>query len=433
MSGAPGQSPRRAAARILGGVLERNKTLADFTEAGEGFFAELAPEERARATSIATGVLRHVAQIDTLLQGFLRKPPPAAVVMILRIAAWELLVDGVPPHAAVDGAVRAVRSLRKHANLAGLTNAVGRKLAQDGPAVWEARDAPELPYWLWKPVSAAYGADAAAAIALAHTATPPLDLTLRDPDDAARFADEVGGAVLPTGSVRLTQPGRVSGLPGYDQGRFWVQDAAAALPVQMLGALRGVTAVDLCAAPGGKTMQLAAAGARVTAIDKSKGRLARLSQNLKRTGLTADVVTSDARKWRPEGPAPDVIVLDAPCSATGTIRRHPDLVFARPDPDLAPLLKLQAELIDHALGLLAPGGRLLYCTCSLFPAEGEDQAAAALARHPGLTVDPHRPEGCAEDWWTAEGHLRLRPDFWAEQGGMDGFFATVLRKPDALP
>ncbi len=423
----PGLAARRAAARLLRGVVDMRRTLADLTATG-GDLDTLDPADRARATAIATGVLRHLDALDAVLTPMLRKPPPAPVHHALRIAAWEILVDGTAGYAAVDGAVRQVQATGKYKHLSGLTNAVARRLSREGQAAWDARPAPALPGWLAKPVARAWGPEAAAAIAAAHLVPPPLDLTLRAPAEADALAEALGAQLLPTGSLRLASPGQVSALPGFDEGRWWVQDAAAAMPVRMLGDVRGLQVVDLCAAPGGKTMQLAASGADVTAVDLSDSRLDRLRQNLSRTGLAARVIAADALEWAPAQPV-DVVVLDAPCSATGTLRRHPDLPHARPAPDLAPLFDLQAALIDRALGWLKPGGRLLYCTCSLLSREGEAQAAAALDRHPDLRIAPHRPAGTDDVWWTAEGHLRLRPDYWPEHGHMDGFFATVLAKP----
>ncbi len=389
--------------------------------------AEMPGAEKARAQAIATGVLRHMAGLDHVLAGYLKKPPPDDVRRVLQIAAWELLADGVAPHAAVDSAVRLVRGLRGRQTFAGLANAVCRRISREGAEIWAARPAPALPGWLRGPVADAWGDDAADAIAAAHLVDPPLDLTPRSPVAAEAVAEAVEGMALPTGSVRLARAGQISRLPGYDTGDWWVQDAAAAIPARLLGDISGLRVLDLCAAPGGKTMQLAAAGAEVTAVDQSGTRLKRLSANLARTGLAAKVVEADALDWTPDAPF-DAILLDAPCSATGTLRRHPDLPFVRPDPDLAPLLRLQGQLIDRAAGWLRPGGRLVYCTCSLLMAEGEGQISAALTRNPDLAIDlPGPPPGVDPDWIGPQG-LRLRPDHWPERGGMDGFFATVLRK-----
>ena len=256
----------------------------------------------------------------------------------------------------------------------------------------------------------------------AHFAGAPLDLTAKgDPNTL-----KVGGTLLPGGSVRLTEAGQVSALPGYDTGDWWVQDAAAAMPVRLLGDIKGLRALDLCAAPGGKTMQLAAAGAEVTAVDDSPARMQRVTENLARTGLRADCLTADALTIQGQW---DIVLLDAPCSATGTIRRHPDLPHAKDGSDFAALIDQQTRMIDHALTLLPPGGRLLDCTCSLLPDEGEVQVDEALARHPGLTVRPPEAPWIAPDWRTEEGGLRLRPDYWADRGGMDGFYIALLQKP----
>ena len=261
----------------------------------------------------------------------------------------------------------------------------------------------------------------------AHFLGASLDLTAKG--DAAAVAAAVGGTVLPTGSVRVQGSVQVTALPGYAEGEWWVQDAAAALPVKVLAPKTGEKILDLCAAPGGKTMQLAAAGAMVTALDLSERRLERVSENLTRTGLEARIVAGDALGFDEGGW--DAILLDAPCSATGTIRRHPDLPYAKNGSEFGALIDLQAEMIDHALTLLKPAGRLLFCTCSLLPDEGEVQSDEAIARHPRLEADPEALaiEGVDPSWITAEGGLRLRPDYWPDLGGMDGFYMVLLRKP----
>ena len=258
----------------------------------------------------------------------------------------------------------------------------------------------------------------------AHAAGAPLDLTPRD-GDAAALADRVGGLVLPTGSVRLVRAGQVTALPGYDEGTWWVQDAAAAMPVRLAAPKPGERALDLCSAPGGKTLQLAAAGAVVTAVDVSEVRLARVAENLDRCGLAARTIVADATDWTESGY--DVVLLDAPCTATGTIRRHPDLPYAKDFRDIAPLLELQGRLLDRALHSLAPGGRLIWCVCSLLPEEGEDQIVAALSRHPDLRSASLVPPG-AEDWSDGAGGLRTRPDMWPEIGGLDGFHMARLER-----
>jgi 16S rRNA (cytosine967-C5)-methyltransferase len=280
----------------------------------------------------------------------------------------------------------------------------------------------KLPRWLRQPLVHAYGRDAVTAIEAVQATAPPLDLTLR----AGAEAPE--GDLLPTGSLRLADRGQVSTLPGYAAGGWWVQDAAAAMAVPLLGDVKGQRVLDMCAAPGGKTMQLAAAGADVTALDISGPRMARVAENLARTGLAATCITADALDWQPDQPF-DAILLDAPCSATGTIRRHPDLPFVKDGSEIAGLVALQTALLDRALGWLKPGGRLVFVTCSLLPDEGEAQLTAALARHPGLSVLRPTLPGLAPDWITPDGGLRLRPDYWADKGGMDGFFMACLKRP----
>jgi 16S rRNA (cytosine967-C5)-methyltransferase len=278
-----------------------------------------------------------------------------------------------------------------------------------------------MPRWLRQPLVHAYGRDVVTAIEALQSREPPLDLTVRP----GLAAPEV--MTLPTGSLRLTDWGQISALSGYEAGGWWVQDAAAALPARMLDARPGERVLDLCAAPGGKTLQLAAAGAEVTALDISAARMARVKANLARTGLSAQIVVADALEWQPDAPF-DAILLDAPCSATGTIRRHPDLPFVKDGSELAGLVALQARLLDRALGWLKPGGRMVFATCSLLPAEGEGQIEAAVARHPGLAVERLDLPGVDPGWWTASGGLRLRPDYWADRGGMDGFFVARLSR-----
>jgi 16S rRNA (cytosine967-C5)-methyltransferase len=424
----PVYAARAAAAALVAGVLEGGRSLADQT--GDPTLTELSNGERARAQSLAAGVLRHLGRIDAVLAPHLRKPPPPAARHALRLATAEMFLDRVPPHAAVDGAVRLARAHPRARHLAGLVNAVARRVAE-APAAWERAAEAGLPDWLAGPVRQAWGPEAAAAIVRAHARPAPLDLTLRDPAEAARWAAALGAEVLPTGGLRRAAAGQVSALPGFAEGAWWVQDAGAALPARMLGPVAGRRALDLCAAPGGKTLQLAAAGAEVTAVDVSRPRLKRLEANLARTGLRARVVAADALRWEPEAEM-DAILLDAPCTASGTIRRHPDLPHLKRD--VAPLAALQAALLARAWDWLAPGGRLVYAVCSLLPAEGEAQAAAFLAARPDAVRAPAAAAlGLPEGWVDAAGDLRLRPDFWPERGGIDGFFAAAFdKRPGAV-
>lgn len=413
---------RSAAVKLAGAVLGAGRMLSDALADPEGPLDRLSPPERARAQRLALLILRNVEPADRMLAPHLRKSPPAEVRNVLRLAVAEMKVDGTPPHAAVSAAVAILRAGRKTAHLAGLANAVLRKLAEDDG--WDRLPAQRMPQWLRQPLVHLWGREAVSAIEAVQARGAPLDLTPRDPAQAGALAEALGAEVLPTGSLRLSG-GQVSALPGYAEGAWWVQDAAAALPVRLLAPVAGERILDMCAAPGGKTLQLAAAGAEVTALDLSGPRMSRVAENLERCGLSADIVVADALHW--QGGPFDAVLLDAPCSASGTIRRHPDLPFVKDGAEVAELAALQARMIDRAIALLKPGGRLVFCTCSLLPEEGEAQLAAALARHPGLTLEDILPPGLPEGWRAQGGGLRTRPDFWAERGGVDGFFMARLR------
>ncbi|WP_418024358.1 RsmB/NOP family class I SAM-dependent RNA methyltransferase [Paracoccus sp. TD-10] len=405
---------RKGALRLLGAV-DEGATLDEAAALTE----RLSPPDRARARRLALEVLRRADRADLLLAPLLARRPRPEIMRILRLATVEMLALGEAPHGAVNAAVALARaSGPKGQAAAGMVNAVLRKIAGAAEA-WARLSPQKMPPWLRAPIVAAWGEDIARAIEAAHEAGAALDLTPRDAD--------CPGEALPTGSHRLPAAAQISALPGYAEGNWWVQDAAAALAVRVLDPQPGEAIADLCAAPGGKTLQLAAAGAEVTALDISEPRLARVAENLARCRLSARLVAADALDWHPDQPL-DAVLLDAPCSATGTIRRHPELPRIRDGAGLAELTGLQARLIDHALTLLKPGGRLVYATCSLLPAEGEDQLAAALARHPGLAIEPPRATGIEPGWITPGGGLRLRPDLWPERGGMDGFFIARLRK-----
>ena len=404
---------------MMRGALLSGRTIS---ETGPEAEAALPPEARAAARRLAAAGLRHLARADAALKPHMRSAPPPAARIVLRLAATELMTGGAA-HGVVDEAVSAVRALPGGGPLAGMTNAVLRRVADEGRPAWEAASPNRLPNWIRGRLQGAVGAARTAAIEAAHDAGAPLDLTPRD-GDADALAARLGGEALPTGSVRLAAGAQVSALPGYDEGAWWVQDAAAALPARMLGVRPGEAVLDLCAAPGGKTMQLAAAGARVTAVDASEARLERLRENLARTGLAAEVIAADLMEWAPDAPA-QAILLDAPCTATGTIRRHPDLPLARDGDALKRLAARQADLLERALGWLAPGGRLVLCTCSLLPEEGERLVRGALTRDPGLRVERAVPEGVPADWHGALG-LRTAPDRWPDRGGLDGFFMARL-------
>jgi 16S rRNA (cytosine967-C5)-methyltransferase len=411
----PGLPTRKAARDLLEATLEQRRPLE---EALEALPRRLDPRDRAAAHRIAATVLRRLGAIDEVLGPYLRREPPPPARHALRIGAAELLLLDTPPHAAVATAV----ALAPRA-FAGLVNAVLRKVAAEGTAALDGLDGARLdtPAWLWSAWHAAYG-PAVRAIAEAHRGPAPLDLTL-----APGAEPPAGAEALPTGSWRMAAGTRVTDLPGFAEGHFWVQDAAAALPALLLGARPGERVADLCAAPGGKTAQLAAAGAEVTAVERDPARAARLAENLARLRLAATIVQADAAAWTPPAPF-DAILLDAPCTATGTIRRHPDVAHTKRPRDVRTAAEAQARLLAAAARMLKPEGRLVFATCSLQPEEGEAHlaraAALGLAQDPFTAADlPGLPEAI-----TPEGCLRTRPDFWPSRGGMDGFFAARFRR-----
>lgn len=419
-----GLPARRSAIYLLDQIMGEGKLMSEVI--GAGALDRLDPADRARAQRLATETLRGMERVDRILQRHLQKYPATTVRNALRIGTYELC-QGEAAHGVVNAMVSIISKHKRYGHLKGLVNAVLRKVADKGPEQWPTLRTPRLPKWLRGPLVQAWGAEAVGGMEAAFFMSTPLDLTAKG--DPVAVADATGGIVLPTGSVRLKDGGQVSALPGFTSGDWWVQDAAAAVPARMLDVQHGEAVLDLCAAPGGKTMQLAATGATVTAVDISAGRMERVSQNLIRTGLSATTHVGDVFDVENQF---DAILLDAPCSATGTIRRHPDLPFAKDGSEFGALIDLQARMIDHAVTLLKPGGRIVFCTCSLLPDEGEVQVEEALERHPELSVDRDaavRP-GIDPAWLTEEGGVRLRPDMWTEHGHMDGFYAACLRKPD---
>lgn len=417
-----GVPARKSAVYLLDQILGEGRLMSELL--GAGALDKLPVDDRARAARLAQDTLRGLERADRILQKHLNKYPPLTVRNALRVGTVELC-QGAAAHGVVNAMVELVSRHNRLGHLKGLTNAVLRKVAADGSETWNTLRVPRLPKWLRVPLVQAWGPEAMVAMEDAHFAGAPLDLTAKS--DADGVAQATGGTVLPSGSVRIKDAGQVSTMPGFSEGDWWVQDAAAALPVQVLAPQPGEQVLDLCAAPGGKTMQLAAAGADVTAVDDSAGRMARVKENLSRTGLKARLLVEDARETTGDY---DAILLDAPCSATGTIRRHPDLPHAKDGSEFGALIELQEHLIDHAWSLLKPGGRLVFCTCSLLPDEGEVQVDEALLRHADMQVDEAAQNipGVDEAWRTVEGGLRLRPDYWADLGGMDGFYMVCLRK-----
>jgi 16S rRNA (cytosine967-C5)-methyltransferase len=423
------------AAGLIDGVLRRHRPLDDQLDEANSGLAALAERDRALARKLVGTVLRRLGTLRHLLSTALDRGFPAdapRVETILLIGAAQIFWLDVPDHAAVDLAVRLAQADRRAARYPGLVNAVLRRMARDGRAALASLDAAALdtPEWLMARWTGAFGRPTAHAIAAMHGEEPPLDLTVKqDPDG---WAARLRGRVVATGTVRLVAHGPVSLLPGYVEGAWWVQDAAAALPVRLFGEAAGRRVADLCAAPGGKTAQLAAAGARVTAVDRSPTRRARLRENLARLGLAAETIEADALEWQAE--PFDAVLVDAPCSSTGTIRRHPDIPWLKREADVAAMASLQARLLDRAVALTRPGGILVYCTCSLEPEECEMQVSALLGRTPGLV---RRPLATAEvggqaEFVTEAGDLRTLPCHWPDtdprMAGLDGFYAARLER-----
>jgi 16S rRNA (cytosine967-C5)-methyltransferase len=431
-----GLGARQAAAALIGDVLTSRRPLdeAFAAEAAGGALARVAPRDRAFARAIAATVMRRLGTIDHLIDAMLDKELPkraGPVRDILRAGAAELLFLRVPAHAAVAMNVETADKDTTAKHYKALVNAVLRRLAREGDAMLATLDTERLdtPDWLWESWTGAYGEETTRRIIRAQYENPPLDLSLKDEASAAVWAETLGAAILPTGTLRLEDAGRVEELPGFEEGAWWVQDAAAALPAKLLGDVKGREVLDLCAAPGGKTAALAAAGADVTALDRSKPRLERLNENLARLGLPVRTVAADAASWSP-GRQWEFILLDAPCSATGTARRHPDVLRLKSPADRDKLAALQARLLDNAASLLAPGGTLVYCTCSLEPEEGERQIETFLARQAAFARKPITPAeaGGREEIITGEGDLRSLPCHMGIEGGMDGFFAARLTR-----
>lgn len=421
-------SARLTALGALMQTLDKNKPL-DSAWAQDRFFNNLSPSDRAFAQLLAKTVMRRLGQIDALLAQFIEHPIKAPRIMhTLRLGVAQLLWLETPPHAAVHSAVEMTKQL-KMVKYSGLVNAVLKKVAQGGMALLEKQDAAKLntPAWLWNAWEQAYGAETARAIADMHLKEPPLDISVKS--DPAVWAEKLNGVVLPMGSVRLRDARGLTQLAGFADGQWWVQDMAATIPARLLGDVHDKRVIDLCAAPGGKTAQLAVAGAKVSAVDRSKERIAMLKTNVHRLKLQAEYVTTDASNWLPSF-APDAILLDAPCSATGTLRRHPDVAWNRKPDDVSRLVETQAKLLRHALDMLKPGGMLVYSVCSLQPEEGEQQITAILKERKDIELKKVAPEqlGGLKECITPRGEVRTLPCHLAEIDGMDGFYAAVLVK-----
>ena len=425
---------RGLALAILARVLDRRRALEDALAEPSiaAVFNEAEERERRYALNLVRTTLRHLGQIDDLLAHLVDRPlPPRAgpTPHILRLGAADLLFLKTEPYAAVHSAVALAAGDAKARHFRGLVNAVLRRTANEGAQMRAAQKVEEvlLPQWLTDGWRRAYGEELGSAIIKAHLAEPPLDITLKPGLDLPEWAARLDAKALPTGSLRRVRAGQVAALPGFEEGAWWVQDAAAALPARLLGNLRGQTIIDLCAAPGGKTAWLAASGAQVIAVEKDASRAARLTANLKRLKLEAEIINADARDYEPGAPA-DGVLLDAPCSSTGTIRRHPDLPWIKEPDDIRALTMLQQELLAAGFAMLKPGGTLVYSVCSLEPEEGEEIIERFLKTEKSAQ---RAPIGSSEisgiaPFITPEGDVRTLPSHWRELGSLDGFYAARI-------
>jgi 16S rRNA (cytosine967-C5)-methyltransferase len=431
MSDTKNLTPRIAALRAVMGVFTKAAAL-DGALANDRSLQALEPRDRAFARAIASAAVRRVGAVEAALDALIDRPlPDTAVRARLALvcgAAERLVLDGAA-HAVVDAWVSILDDHPDTQRYKNLANAVLRRIGSGkARSAFDGADPRvDLPDWLAARWTSNYGADTAKAMAAARAVPPTLDLTLKPGVDATALAQDIRAEVLPLGSVRRRETGAVEGLPGFEAGDWWVQDYAAALPVRLLGPKVGERIADLCAAPGGKTLQLAASGADVVAVEASPKRMKKIAGNLDRTGLKAQLITADIKAWQPDGLF-DAILLDAPCTATGTLRRRPDAAWAKQDGDIANLATIQAQLLAAAFKALKPGGRLVYCTCSLEPEEGENQITAFVDTHLEASLDPIKAEELPElgQALTPDGTVRTRPDLWAERGGMDGFFIARL-------
>ena len=435
----PGLAVRRAAQRLLAAVIETRTSLDGLTDDGHGHpqFIALEPRDRALARAILAAALRHRVTIDSLLSSLFDRPLPknaTNLLHILHVAAAQILFLDVPDHSAVDLAVESAKSDPRSARFASLVNAVLRKLIRSKDAALpemlaKTQDAPS---WLTARLREAHGEEKAGAILARHRIPAPLDLTVKR--DAADWAERLSGQVLPNGTIRLESfEGKVYDLPGFAEGAWWVQDVAASLPARLMGDIKGKRVADLCAAPGGKTASLILQGADVTAVDMSASRLKRLEGNLARLGLKAETRIANLLDYKPAEPL-DAVLLDAPCSSTGTIRRHPDVAWTKTPEDIEKLAALQLKLLKHCMSVVKPGGIIVFSNCSLDRLEGEALAAEFLAQErnaEGLAFLPHELPGFAHlidnNGWlrTTPADLDLgRPEI----SGMDGFFAARFKR-----
>ncbi len=435
----PGLAARKTAAKLLAAIVDAGTPLDGLTDHDHGHpqFRALEPRDRALVRAILTTALRFRGTVQALIDARLERPLPAnahALSHILHVAAAQILFLDVPDSAAVDLAVTQAKEDKRTQRFSALVNGVLREIARRKERALPAALAKtvDAPDWFARSLRAAYGEAQAAAILAAHRLESPIDFTVKS--DPGGWAVRLGGVVLPTGGVRLERlDGPVTALPGFAEGEWWVQDAAASIPAQLFGDIAGLRVADLCAAPGGKTAQLAHAGARVTALELSPNRAKRLRANLERLKLEAGIVQGDLFAYVPETPF-DAVLLDAPCSSTGTVRRHPDVPWTKGPQDVEKLAALQARMLAHAVTLVKPGGTVVFSNCSLEPAEGEALLNAFLAANPQVALDPVRPGEFpfCDPFLTGTGTVRTTPaglDMGTPAlSGLDGFFAARLKR-----
>jgi len=434
----PGFAARKVAVDVLGNVVWKRRPLDSEldTNSGHSGYRELSIRDRSLVRAILGAALRHRGQINVLLERVLDRRIPektGRVLDILHVAMAQIVYLDIPDRAAVSIAVDLASADRRARPYKGLVNGVLRRLGREREALLEGLENPKIaaPDWLFERWASAYGMETARAIAAAHLTEAAVDLTVKsNPED---WAARLGGALVGAGSVRISPKGPIDQLEGFELGEWWVQDAAASLPARLLGDVAGMKVADLCAAPGGKTAQLAAAGASVTAVDISKSRMKRVKENFDRLNLTAEIVAADLKNWEPAKPF-DAVLLDAPCSATGTIRRHPDVQHLKQPQDIETLAEIQREILQRTAEWVKPGGLLVYCTCSMEPQEGEDQAVWFLENFSGFKLVPIRPEEVGDNsaFVSSEGYLRTLPYMPARadraETGVDGFFAARFRR-----
>lgn len=426
------------ASKLLSAAIDKKISLDGMLDPvhGNPAYKQLSDADRALARAILVTSLRHLPRLEAAISAMLDSPLPEgarALHHVLVVAAAQILHLDVPSHAVVDVAVEQANRDPRNRRFAKLVNAVLRRLAREKEAILEqTASVSPVPEWFFERLADAYGIEAAREMAEAQLVPPTIDLTVKSDPEA--WVERLQGRLLPTGSVRLPAfEGAVSSLPGYEDGEWWVQDAAASIPAKLFGDIRGKRIADLCAAPGGKTAQLAAAGAEVIAVELSANRLARLKENFTRLGLSAHLVQEDLFQFAPDELL-DGVLLDAPCSSTGTTRRHPDVLWTKGPGDIAKLAALQAKMLRHAVKLVKPGGLIVFSNCSLDPLEGEQLVANLLAEDKGLKrvpVDPKDWPGL-EEAVSAVGEFRTTPAMLPATegfpGGLDGFFASVLRR-----